>query len=288
MVVRSSRTLLTVACVMLGCSNALAAPAPVASAAPDPVVQAEALAPLREIGRVRARTTFCQAVFDRGGLATLTALNNDASLAATSRYLSHVELDDNAFNKPKAVADMQRTYEALMRQAHDAIDESQALRRLADEAPTPEQKAALIAYADAIGGALHRQERVASDYRRFAVYLEAHQPVSWQQQDHENVTATVSPPRPGDFNLKTPGGWQADDWAPATGTEGTQYPAMPAEFDVRPGDPRSHVTPRLTDLAKEEAAHLTDIHSNIMDDETHAASTVSAAFGPCSPDAPSP
>ncbi|MBD5654127.1 MAG: hypothetical protein IAI50_02970, partial [Candidatus Eremiobacteraeota bacterium] len=262
MVVRSSQALLTVACVMLGCSSAFAAPATVASAAPDPVARAAALAPLREIGHVHARTAFCQAVFDRGGLATATALNNDASLAATSQYLSHVDLDDNALNKPKAVSDMQRTYAALMAYARDAIDESKALRKLADDAPTPEQKAALIAYADAIGGALHRQELVASDYRRFAVYLEAHQPVSSQQQDHENVTATVSQPRPGDYNLNTPAGWRPDNWAPVTGTEGTQFPAMPAEFDVRPGDPRWHVTPRLTDLAKDEAAHLTEIHSN--------------------------
>jgi len=278
MVRHASKALIAAACVSLGCSAALAAPTGNASPAPEAATAPSPLAPLREIGRVHAQTAFCQAVYDRGGLATAAALDNDAALAQTSDYLSHTELDDNALNKPKAVYTMHEMYESLMGRARTAIDVSKALRKLADEAPTPEQKAALIAYADAIGGALHRQELVAGDYIRFAVYLEAHQPVTWQQQEYEQISASISPPRPGDYQVSEPTEWHPQEDSLG---ESSLYPEMPGvNFST---DARDHVTPRLTDLAKSEATHLTERHAKVVDDETHAAATVQAAFGPCAP-----
>jgi|GEM_PF-3371232 len=279
MVRHTSKALIAAACVTFGCTAALAAPDGAASPAPEVSAAPSPLGPLREIGRVHAQTAFCQAVYDRGGLATSAALDNDASLAQTSAYLSHVELDDNALNKPKAVVEMHQTYEALMGRARSAIDVSKSLRKLADDAPTPEQKAALIAYANAIGGALHRQELVAADYLRFAVYVEAHQPVTWQQQEHEQIAASLSPPHPGDYQLHMPTSWQPSD--PALG-ESLAYPQMPGDFNFSQ-DPRDHVTPRLSDLAKAESAHLTDEHGKVAGDELQAATAVPAAFGPCAP-----
>ena len=253
----SSKGTLAFVFVALGTVAASAAPTTGAAAsgvAPGSVgapVKAVPISALKEIGRVRARTAFCQAVYDHGGLATSVALSNDASLAATSDYLSHADLDENAMAKPRAIYDMQRSYEALMGRAHDAIDETKALRKLADDAPTAAQKAALVAYADAVGGALHRQEIVAKEYRQFGVYLEAHEPVSWQQHNFDLSMAAATEPRPEQM---------------AT-------------------DPRDRVTPLLADLSKLEAVHITDIHGKVLDDEARAATQVDAAFGPCAPDA---
>jgi len=148
------------------------------------------------------------------------------------------------------VWDLQRSYEALMARSRAAIDESKALRKAADDAPTPEQKAALIAYADALGGAIHRQEILAKDYREFGVFLEANDPVSWQQHDEQLILAH----------------------------------ALPAPFWDRALDARDRVPQPLADLAKAEAVHITESHETIIEDEVRAGNNVDAAFTPCSPD----
>jgi hypothetical protein len=247
---RSSTACLTVACFILGASGAAAAPKADAAPAAGASATSAPVTALKQIGRVRARTVFCQTVLDHARITTAAALDNDSVIAETSVYLSRADLDENAMAKPKAVWDLQRSYEALMGRAHDAIDETKALRKAADDAPTPEQKAALIEYADAIGGALHRQEIVAKDYREFAVFLEANDPVSWQQHDRDLIAASVFPMLP----------WN------------------------RAMDPRDRVPAQLADLAKAEAVHLTDIHERVIEDEVHAGTSVDAALGPCAPD----
>jgi hypothetical protein len=240
MSLRSSKTSFTIACVLAASPGLAAAPnlpSTPAVAAPAPVTA------LREIGHVRAHTRFCQAVYDHAGLSTNTALINDSTISKTADDLTHADLDDNLMAKPRTIVDMQRSYEALMSRTRDAIDETKTLRKLADDAPTPEQKAALVAYADALGGALHRQQIAARDYREFGVYLEAHDPVAWQEHDREMMAANAT---------------------------------QPVEFD-----PHDYVTPYLADLAKAEAVHLNDLHETVLDDEVRAGSSVDAAFGPC-------
>jgi hypothetical protein len=250
--VSSCKACFTLACFVFTAAGATAAPPPggtpafetSGTATPRPVTA------LKLIGHTHARTAFCQAVYDHAGMATAAALENDQVISDTSVLLSHADLDENAMAKPKTIYDMQRSYEALMGRAHDAIDESKTLRKLAAEAPTPEQKAALTSYADAIGGALHRQEIVAKDYREFGVYLEAHDQVSWQQHDRDLMTASVTQPRPEEMAQ----------------------------------DPRDRVVRPLAELSKLEAIHLTDIHEKVLDDEVHAATHVDDAFGPCAAD----
>ena len=221
-------------------------PAPAASAAAKP---------LREIGRVHARTAFCQAVYDRAGLATSTALDNDASFDQTTRYLNTVELDEDRLGKPRAIFTLQQSYAAIMAASHDAIEQTKALRGLAAQAPTPEQSAALIAYAQALGGAIHRQELVAEYYRRFVQYLETHERVSWQQHNEELFYAA-------------------------------RLPLGPFEHSA---DPRDRVTPLLTEIARSEAANVTERREKVTSDEIGASAQIDAAFGPCASDSsPSP
>ncbi len=232
-------TLLLTTFLLCCAGQAVAAP----TAAPAPAAHA-----LKEIGRVHVQTRFCKEAYDRGALATSSALLDDAELDATARFLDTVDLDDNKLAKPSTIADLQKRYQVLMARAGAAIDETKALRQLADAAPAPEQKVALIDYANALGGALHRQMLVAEYYRRFAMYLEVHEPVSWQERDRALFYAARTPPGPME----------------------------------RSGDPRDRVPPTLTEVARFASSEVTTRHERAVGDELRAAQTAQAAFGPCS------
>ena len=206
------------------------------------------MAALKEIGHATARTAFCQAVLEHAAHATTATLDNDVALVAVSDALTHANLDENAMAKPKMTYELQQRYETFMARSKDAVVEFKGLAALAKEAPTAEQMTALTAYANALGGALHRQELVAGEFIRFGAFLEAHDPVSWQEHDRDLVRAAITQPRPEEM---------------AT-------------------DPRDRVPARLTDLAKAEATHLTERHEHAIDDEVRASSSVAAAFDPCS------
>lgn len=218
--------------------------APTTAAATE---RANAVAALKEIGHTAARTAFCQTVLDHAARATTVALENDSALAAVSDALAHTDLDENAMAKPKMTYELQRRYEALMARTKEAVNEFKALATIANQAPTLEQKTALAAYSDALGGALHRQELVAGEFIRFGAFLEAHAPVSWQQHDRDMVRAAITQPRPEEM---------------AT-------------------DPRDRVPARLTDLAKAEATHLDERHESVFADEIRAAAHVDRAFRQC-------
>jgi len=239
MILNHPSTLALAACLLSCAGQAVAGPT---------ATMAQATHPLKEIGRVHVQTPFCKDVFDRGSLATSSALLNDAELDATAHFLDTVELDDNQLAKPTTITDLQKRYQVLMARAGAAIDETKALRQLADAAPAPDQKAALTDYANALGGALHRQMLVAEYYRRFAMYLEVHEPVSWQERDRALFYAARTPPGPME----------------------------------RSGDPRDRVPPTLTEVARFASSEITTRHERAVGDELHAAQTAQAAFGPCS------
>lgn len=241
----SPKFVFALACLGLGSASANAAP----TLGKAPIPAPTAASPLKEIGRVHARTAFCQAVYDRGSVSTSAALDNDVTLATTSQYLDSVELDENKLGKPNAEFELQRRYAQIMNEAQDAIEETKSLRQLAEQAPTPEQKAAIVAYADALGGALHRQQLVAEYFRRFVMYLQTHEAVPWQQRNEELFYAARTPMGPFEHSA----------------------------------DPRDRVTPMLTEVARSESLQITDRHQAVTSDEAHAAAKYDAAFGPCAP-----
>ncbi len=213
--------------------------------APSP--NATPSSPLRLIGRVHAKTKFCTDIYDHGGLATAAALEGDAALKDDGVYLRSVDLDTTDIGKQHALLQLSQRYVTLRGRARAAIDETKALRTAADAAPTPEQKAALIAYSEAIGGALHRQMLLAEAISRFMMYLQAHEPVSAEQRDMDLVDAASRP-----------------------------YGGFDHYFD-----PRDRVPLTLTEVAQKTADDLDQRQIRETDDETRAAAQTDAAFSPC-------
>ena len=233
----------TAASLLLTCSSLRAAPTA------TPAATATVAAPLREIGRVHAKTAFCTTIYDHGGLATSAALAGDADLDDDLHWLSVVDLDSTVLAKQRGLGELSKRYTILHGRARYAIDESKALRAAAASAPTVDQRDALIAYADALGGALHRQMILAEAISRLMNYVQVHEPVSDQQRDEDTIVASYAPRGLFEHSL----------------------------------DPRDRVPQSLSETAKAASVELTERRIPEIDDETRAAQSADAAFGSCAP-----
>ena len=232
----------------LGCGVAAAAPPsgpPPAGAVASPVASGS---PLRLIGRVHAKTAFCQQVYDHGGLATASALQGDADIDDDLQWLSTTDLDATELARQHGIAELSKRFTTLRSRARAAVDETKALRDVAASAPTAEQKDALVAYANALGGALHRQMVLAEAISRFMLYVNAHPAVSQQQRDEDYIKAGYTPLGPFEHSA----------------------------------DPRDRVPPTLTEMARYAATELNTRRARERDDEVQAADHADAGFSPCS------
>jgi hypothetical protein len=203
--------------------------------------------PLRLIGHVHAKTAFCMAVVDHGGMATAAALQGDENLDDDIHWLSTAQLDSSELAKEHGVLEMSKRYAELGERARAAIDEAKALRTVAETAPTPEQKTALIAYADAIGGALHRQTLLADALSRVMMNVQQQPRVTSEQRDEDLLAAAFRPPGPFQHS-----------W-----------------------DPRDRVPESLTEMVHAAAIELTNRRTSETNDEIRAAQNTQAAFSPC-------
>ncbi len=134
-------------------------PGPAASSAPRPT-------PLTEIGRVRALPACVPIVAHANGAIT-QALENDRTLAIISVNSHNTDFDKlNVLQRRNSIEVMMRQAEAI-RVASSAGDvEVKKLREYAENATDPERKAELKAFADALGGALYRQKKAATEFMR--------------------------------------------------------------------------------------------------------------------------
>lgn len=234
----------------LGLACGIAEAPPASAAMPEhsaPASPAPSGSPLRIIGRVHAKTAFCQQVYDHGGVATAAALQGDADLDDDVGWLNTVDLDDTELARQHGIAELLKRFVTLRARARVAIGETQALRTLAASAPTAEQKDALIAYANALGGALHRQEVLAEAISRFMLYVNAHPAVSQQQRDEDYIRAGYTPLGPFEHSA----------------------------------DPRDRVPPTLSEVARSASTELAARRIPERDDEISAAAQVNAGFTPC-------
>jgi hypothetical protein len=133
-----------------------AAPVPAASPAPP--------TPLTEIGHTHALPA-CTSIVQHANVAIGAALDGDHNLAILTMNIRATD-----FNK---LNDLQRmnAVDALMKQAslvrttaHSADAEIKTLRAEAKASTDPTRQAELKAFADALGGALARQDKAASDF----------------------------------------------------------------------------------------------------------------------------
>lgn len=239
----ASLALATFGLLVLGANPARAATMP----SPPPSPGSALAGTLKDIGRVRAQTTFCRDVLDGAGAATNVALENDATLDDTAHFLGHVDLDENKLAKPQAVVELQKRYATISTSAQAAIGQAKRLEGLAATAPTTAQRDALVVYANAIGGALHRQQLLAASFRRFAMYLETHEQVAWQQHNEDLFYAARTPAGPFDHG----------------------------------GDPHERVAPLLSEIARQVSAQIEESRQPVTTDEIRASTVVAPAFDPC-------
>ena len=137
-------------------------PAPSGAAAPTP---------LKEIGRVRALPACVPIVAHANGAIT-EALENDRALAVVSTNLRATDFDQlNAIQRRNAVEAMLRHAEAISKAAKLGDAEVKRLREYAVNSPDPKRKEELKTFADALGGALYRQQKAAVELQRDVAIL---------------------------------------------------------------------------------------------------------------------
>jgi hypothetical protein len=232
-------------------SDASAAP----SAAPsDSAEREQKLAPLKEIGRVKATTAFCQAIIDHAAKAVTLGIDNDRKIENVVRTLRTADLDSNELSKNRALLDLANQNAPLSEQAIAAEKAAKALRVDAAKAPTPEEAKELLAFADALDGALHRQRTIARDLGGTIAFFGAHPSVTKEERDEAVFEEQQS--------------------------EGNRF--GPWLFPIeRAAPPDGRVMPLLSDLAKDSADDFVVRLDGVRHDELSAAELVEPVFGGC-------
>jgi hypothetical protein len=240
------KTALLALVALLGWDGRSAAAAP--TPAPPQSVASPAAKPLQEIGRVRARSPFCTQAIGHADAAISTALENDARIALTISNLKTVDLDSSMVKKSNGTAEMLKQYTALRASATYGEGQIKLLRTDAAAATDPDEKAELKEFADALGGALERQKKMAEELSRTIAYVDAHATID------DNTKAQFL------FDIQ---------WAQT---------AYGSPFH---GDPRDWVPASLSDVAKSAAVRLTEQQTSVATDEGTAAGHVDPAFKTC-------
>jgi hypothetical protein len=139
---------------------ALAAdPTPAPSSAARPT-------PLTEIGRVRALPACVPIVAHANGAIT-EALENDRTISVIATNLRGTDFDKlNFIQRRNALERMLRQAEAIAKAAKAGDAEVKRLREYAVNSPDPKRKEELKAFADALGGAIYRQQKAAVEVQR--------------------------------------------------------------------------------------------------------------------------
>lgn len=224
---------------------AVAALAATVAAAPSPAPTPK---PLKEIGHVRALGPFCSQVVRHANSVIDTALSNDTRIAFTISDLRTIQLDDTTLQKANGLQELMKRYADL----HDAATAGEAqvkqLRIDADSATDPDQKAALRQLADALGGAVFRQKKLADQLGSYVTYADNHPRLDENDKDR-SLTEIMS----------------------LQNVFGTPFR----------GDPRQYVPPTLTELARTAADHFTDDETAIAVDEGTASDRVEPALKGC-------
>ncbi len=153
----------------LAASTGLASPTPSSAPAAAPV-----LPPLKVIVRVKA-TTPCTRMAVHANAAILLTLRNDATLQQTIARLRTVKLSDgNSIDRRNGLNDLSNLAGQLLRNARDADRETGKILNFAKHLKDPKEKAALVAFVHALGGAVGRQRKTARDLDGFVTTLEAY------------------------------------------------------------------------------------------------------------------
>lgn len=185
-------------------ASAVPAPAPSPSSSPaadKPV--------LKTIASVRASAS-CGEIVTHANSAIAAALNNDVVVGQTIMSLRGVNLDDgNPIHRRNNLQTLGDYAKTLMKQSRSADDEVKRLRAIAAKSKDPVQQKELKAFADELGGALWRQQKVARDLNGFLAAVDFRDMMTLDEdQKKANIGALgVADPRletPADFGPTDP------------------------------------------------------------------------------------
>ena len=128
---------------------------------------------LKTIGVVHSSPR-CTAIVRNANGAIAVALQGDRDLTDTIAHVRIAPLDDgNRLHHVHAIAQMAAEASKLAEEVRRGEGDIAALRRAADSSPNAAQKKAVLAFADALGGAIGRQKAIARDLAGFTAYLQA-------------------------------------------------------------------------------------------------------------------
>lgn len=166
--------------IVLAAATASAATVP--SPSPAPL--------LKTIVTVKS-SPICGAFAVHTNAAITSALANDQSLGTTILMLRSPDLAGSSLDRQSEIHHLNTLADDMYKQYRAGEHEVSELRTLANEATDPDEKAALTAVADALGGALYRQHLMQRDLDGFVNYLYA----SDMMSSDDDTTSDPDAPR---------------------------------------------------------------------------------------------
>lgn len=243
---------------------------PATSASPDP----SATPALKTIASVRASSR-CASIITHANSAIVTALNDDALIGQTITMLRMTDLDDgNAIHRRNGLNSLGDLAKKLMEQSRAADDEVKRLRKLAAASKDPQEAKDLKQFADELGGALWRQQKVARDLNGFLAY-EDFRDMSTVDESQQDVNRAV-------FGVPDP---MKETPTVLPGQHGAVYSSGPNAGEPAPAYPprmghEEYQTPS-NDYAQMAAKDFQQRIPDIVIDENQAALHVDGALAGC-------
>ena len=241
---------------------ASASPLPAASSAPVPA--------LHEIMRVRS-SALCAEFASHANSAIDATTSNDSTLLTLVDSLGRTNMDDSQLAWNNELLKLERMSDEITRQWKTGEREVAQVRALAVKSTDPQEKLELTASANALGGALWRQRRIARDLDGFIAFMETDQMMTNTTAEGKanqmvfGVADPVHEPSFGDsVNLHNPGGARAYEGPP--------------DMTPFPGDPNN---PKASAQAMAAAKDFRRRLGPIGEDEIQAAVHIEQASEGC-------
>lgn len=133
----------------------------------------------------------CGAFAAHTNAAISSTLANDQTLGTTILTLKSPDLAGTSLDRTSEIHNLNNLADAIYKQYRLGEREVAELRTLANEATDPDEKAALKAVADALGGALYRQHLMQRDLDGLVNYLYA----SDMMSSDDDITQDPDAPR---------------------------------------------------------------------------------------------
>lgn len=211
--------------------------------------------PLTIIGRVRVTTPLCRALLTDALQAVQIETDNDGRIGSVVATLRSNDLDSSVIAKSHGAQELTRQYVALRAAAVSGNKIMRNFRDEAKQARTPEQRASLTAFAQALDGALYRQKVLAGDLGGFVAYVDAHDPITKDEHDQDTFDAIASE-NDLRLNARTP-------------------------LDERDFGPTAVVPDPLSTVSKTAGDQLAQRALSLAADESDAAAKIDPAFAGC-------